>query len=174
MNRSNLRIAVMIASAVAITAVATAAVTATVGGGSTLSPADVDRLLAGSATGTPTGTHTADPTATAITGDGDLVVTLEPGMVTVHCDGDLATLRSWIPNRGFRSDDPVRGPATTVSVRFESDYHEDFKVIATCTGGRAEVKLGPDDDRGGHGDDDNSGPGHGGDDDGGHGGSGPG
>jgi serine/threonine-protein kinase len=162
----------MIASAVAITAVATAAVTTTVGGDdSTLSPADVDRLLGGTATSTPT----PSTTGTVTSGPGDVVATLTPGIVTVHCDGELATLVSWSPNPGFRSDDPVTGPAATVSVRFESDVYADYLVTGTCTGGTAEVKLGPDD----HDDDDHSGPDRGGDDrddlyDDGHGGSGPG
>ena len=85
-----------------------------------------------------------------MTAGSDQIATLVPGIVTVHCEGDLATLLSWSPNPGFRSDDPVRGPATTVSVRFESDVDADYLVTATCRDGVATIVPGPDvDDHGG-------------------------
>jgi hypothetical protein len=160
---------VWVVAAVAVTATATALITASlVADNSVRSPQEVADALA-AATGTPTGTATgpgtATPTATVTGGTGDLTSTLTPGIVTVHCDGALATLVSWSPNPGWRADDPVRGPAAEVSVRFESDVAADFKVTATCAEGEPKVTLGPDDEhrgRGRGGDDDDR---HGGDDD---------
>lgn len=162
MNRPAVRPLVWVVAAVAVTATATALITASlITDNSVLSPEEVDRALAGG-TGTPT-TTTTGPTSAATTGAAsDLTSTLTPGVVTVHCDGTTATLVSWSPNPGWRADDPLRGPAAEVSVRFESDVAADYKVTATCAGGVPVVNLGPDDDHGG--DDDNSGPG-GGDDD---------
>jgi len=162
MNTSTLRVAVLIASAIGITAVATAAVTSAVtANGDTLSPQDVNDLLGNDGTAGPTGTP--DPSvSTSTSASGDEVATLVPGIVTVHCDGDLATLVSWSPNPGFRSDDPVRGPAAYVSVRFESDYNADYKVTGSCADGVATILAGPDvDDHGGGDSGRNRGPGGG-------------
>ena len=72
------------------------------------------------------------------------------GSVTVRCDGDMASLLSWSPNPGYRADDPVRGPAATVSVKFESQVAQDMIVTATCSGGQATVTetAEPDDHSG--------------------------
>jgi hypothetical protein len=153
MNRSSLRVAGMVAAAVAITAIATAAVTAAVtGDDSTLTPGQVEDLLAGATTTTPSSTPSATGTATpgVVTGQGDQVATLAPGIVAVRCDGDRATLVSWSPSPGYRADDPVRGPAAVVEIRFEHDGSDaDYKVTATCSDGVATVALGPDDHSGG-------------------------
>ncbi len=167
MNTSTLRLTAVIAAAVAVTAVAAAAGTAAVTGDDrTLSPQDVDQLLAGQTDGpgATTSSGTSSPTSSATDNNGAKVHSLTPGTVTVRCDGDVATLLSWSPNPGFRSDDPVTGPAATVSVRFESDIYADYKVTATCPGGTASVVLGPDDDDHGGRDDDHGGRGD--DDDG--------
>jgi serine/threonine-protein kinase len=164
MNRLSVRPLVWVVAAVAVAATATALITASlVADDSILSPQEVDRALAG---GTSTPTVTTTGTATVTGGAGDVVSTLTPGIVTVHCDGNLATLVSWSPNPGWRADDPVRGPAAEVSVRFESDVSADYKITATCVNGAPVVNQGPDDDdHGGRdGDDDNSGSGGGGDD----------
>jgi serine/threonine-protein kinase len=167
MNRISVRPLVWVVAAVAVTATATALITASlVADGPVLSPEEVDRALAA---GTSTPTVTTTGTATVTGGAGDVVVsTLTPGIVTVQCDGDVATLISWSPNPGWRADDPVRGPAAEVSVRFESDVAADYKITASCVGGAAVVQQGPDDDDHGGGGrggaDDNSGPGGGGDD----------
>jgi hypothetical protein len=159
MTKPALRPAVLIIAAVAVTATATALITASfVGDDSVLSADDVDRQLAG-ATGTPTAhaSATGQPTTTATTtstsvgpgGAGDVVSTLTPGIVTLRCNGTDVTLVSWSPNPGWRADDPVRGPAAEVSVRFESDVAQDYKVTATCAGGVPVAQLGPDDHSGG-------------------------
>jgi hypothetical protein len=172
MNTPAVRPLVWVVAAVAVTATATALITASlVADNSVRSPEDVDRALAAATetpTGTPTRTGTPTPTGTATVtnGAGDVISTVTPGIITVHCDDALATLVSWSPNPGWRADDPVRGPAAEVSVRFESDVAADYKITVTCVNGTPAVHEGPDvDDHGGRdGDDDNSGPGGGGDD----------
>jgi hypothetical protein len=168
MTKNAVRPLVWIVAAVAVTATATALITASLmSNNSVRSPDDVERALA-AATATPTGTATGTPTGTptgtatmSTDGSGGVVSSLIPGIVTVRCDGALATLVSWSPNPGWRADDPYQGPAAHVSVRFESDVYEDYKVTASCVDGEPVVNLGPDvDDH-----DDHSGPGHGGDDD---------
>lgn len=155
MNRSTLRIGAIVAAAVATTAIATAAVTAAVtGDAATLSPDDVAQLLA--ETTTPPGatvpgtTPAAGPVPTSRTDA--TVSSFAPGTVTVRCDGNLATLLSWSPNPGYRADDPLRGPAAEVSIRFENDASDaDYKITAVCDADGAPVAtLGPD-DHGGHG-----------------------
>lgn len=156
MSTSTLRLTAVIAATVAVTAVAAAAVTAAVTGDNrTLSPQDVDQLLAGQTQGTDV-TASPETSSPSTTDDNRVQVhSLIPGTVTVLCDGAVANLLSWSPNPGFRADDPVRGPAATVSVRFESDVHADYQVSATCADGTASVVLGPDDDdHGGRDDDD--------------------
>ena len=160
-------------TAVAVTIVASFAIAASVvAGGNVLSRDDVARALTptpGTTTGTSTSTGTStptvaapgttDPTATRTTAapSVDRMSSGVPGTVTVRCDGDVATLLSWSPNPGYRADDPVRGPAATVSVKFESDVAADFIVTATCAGGEpAIVQAAEPDDHGGGG-----GPGHG-------------
>lgn len=171
MNKPAVRPVVWIVAAVAVTATATALITASlVADDSVLSPQDVDRALA-AATNTPAGTPTTSATDGSTPGiDSTELTVLEPGTVTVACHGSLAALVSWSPNPGWRADDPIRGPAPEVSVRFESDTDADYKVTATCVDGAAVVKLGPDDHSGGrdddddHDDDDRRGRGRGGDD----------
>jgi serine/threonine-protein kinase len=165
-------------TAAVVTVVASFAIAASVvAGGNVLSRDDVARAL----TPTPTTTRTpgtttgANPTSTAPTPAGstttaptggaagsgatDRIVSGASGSVTVRCNGDVATLLSWSPNPGYRADDPVRGPAATVGVNFESDVAEDMIVTATCAGGQVSVTETPEpDDHGG-------GPGRGGSDD---------
>lgn len=152
MNKSSVRIASIVGAAVAVTAIATAAVTATVlaGDDNTLTQEQVAALLTQPPGGsTPAGT----PSTTATSPQEPLqpeVWTGVPGTITVGCDGNMATLLSWSPNPGYRADDPVRGPAAEVSVRFENDSNDnDFKVTATCADGVATVTAGPDDHSGG-------------------------
>ncbi len=40
------------------------------------------------------------------------------GTVTAACTGDVITLRYWSPAQGYEADHVVRGPASTVSLRF--------------------------------------------------------
>jgi hypothetical protein len=152
MNRSTLRIGAIVAAAVAITAIATAAVTAAVtGDAATLSPDDVNQLLAEDTTAPgPTATGTTQPEPTTRTGADGTVSSLAPGTVTVRCADNLATLVSWSPNPGYRADDAVRGPAHEVSIRFENDASDaDYKVTAVCgPEGVAVVTLAPDDHSG--------------------------
>jgi hypothetical protein len=145
-------------TAAAVTVVASFAIAASVvAGGNVLSRDDVARALTptptptrtpGTATGanptstapTPAGSTTTAPTGGAAgSGATDRIVSGTSGSVTVRCNGAMATLLSWSPNPGYRADDPVRGPAATVSVKFESQVAEDMIVTATCSGGQATV-----------------------------------
>jgi hypothetical protein len=82
-------------------------------------------------------------------GSVDHVGTGAYGSVVVRCEGGVATLLSWSPSPGYRADDPVRGPAATVSVRFESDVAQDLIVSASCAGTTASISTAPDDHSGG-------------------------
>jgi hypothetical protein len=83
-------------------------------------------------------------------GSVDHVGTGPYGSVVVRCADSVATLLSWSPSPGYRADDAVRGPAATVSVRFESDIAEDLLVTAACAGTVAAITQGPDGGGGGH------------------------
>lgn len=78
------------------------------------------------------------------------VVSSRAGTLVVTCSTGTAHLQRWSPNPGYRADDVARGPAAAVSVWFESDQHDDVKVIVRCDGDRAvlteEVEF---DDHGG-------------------------
>jgi hypothetical protein len=161
MSSQPIRWAGVAAAAVAVTAIATAVVTAALTAGQRpLTAGEVDDRLA-AATASPSGqagpssTDGATPGGGLITptpATGDSVFKLAPGVVTVHCDGDVSTLVSWSPNPGFRADDPVRGPAAQVSVKFESDVAADYLVTATCAGGvAAALATAQPDDHGGRG-----------------------
>jgi len=163
-------------TAAAVTVVASFAIAASVvAGGNVLSRDDVARALTPTSTPTRTpgiSTTGANPTSTAPTPAGstttaptggaagsgatDRIVSGTSGSVTVRCNGDIATLLSWSPNPGYRADDPVRGPAATVRVKFESQVAEDMIVTATCSGGQASVTetAEADDHSGGGGGDD--------------------
>jgi hypothetical protein len=173
MVRPGVRVLLWGVTAAVVTVIASFAIAASVvAGGNVLSRDDVARAL----TPTPAPTRTpatptgADPTSTAPAGStttpaaggaagsgaGDRIVSGVSGSVTVRCNGNVATLVSWSPNPGFRADDPVRGPATTVGVKFESDVADDMIVTATCSGGQATVTETeePDDHSGRGGGDD--------------------
>ena len=144
-------------TAAVVTVVASFAIAASVvAGGNVLSREDVARALTptpastrtpGNATGanpnstapSPAGSAPTAPGGAAGSGANDRIVSGASGSVTVRCDGDMASLLSWSPNPGYRADDPVRGPAATVSVKFESQVAQDMIVTATCSGGQATV-----------------------------------
>lgn len=170
MTKKGLPVALWAAAAVGVTVVATAVITASLGGGTqTLSPDEVSRALDTGPTVTttttaPAPTHTRS-TTTAPAGAGGEVIGTTPGTVVVRCDGSTATLVSWSPNPGYRADDVVRGPGQKVSVWFESDVANDVKVLATCVDGQPKIEEQVEyDDHGGddHDDDDHSGRGRGG------------
>jgi hypothetical protein len=133
-------------TAAVVTVVASFAIAASVvAGGNVLSRDDVARALTptptstltpGNATGanptapSPAGSATTAPGGAAGSGATDRIVSGASGSVTVRCDGDVASLLSWSPNPGYRADDPVRGPAATVSVKFESQVAVDMIVTA--------------------------------------------
>ncbi|HEY2791514.1 MAG TPA: hypothetical protein VGJ28_04110 [Micromonosporaceae bacterium] len=98
---------------------------------------------------------TGQPT---VLGEAAQTLAVTGGTLVVQCDQGAATLLRWIPKSGFRADDPVTGPAATVSVRFESDVSEDVTVTASCTGGTASAKVTRGDDHGRRGPDPTSSP----------------
>jgi hypothetical protein len=166
-------VALWAAAAVAVTAIATFAITAAFGsGGPTLTPEQVAQALATGPTTTGAGRTATAPATTAPTAttNTDLpafatdaeVFQTTPGTVAVQCEGSLATLVSWSPNPGYRVDDVVRGPAAKASVWFESDVADDVLVVAECRDGAPSITEQPEFDDHGGGDDDNSGPGGGG------------
>ena len=118
-----------------------------------LSQRDVANRLA-TAPGSVATNATASRAAPAT--DGSQVANTVGGTVVVRCSGNVATLLRWSPKAGFRADDPVFGPASVVSIRFESDVAEDVRVSVSCANGVAAATTAADDNRGG-----NRGPGGG-------------
>lgn len=98
----------------------------------------------------------ATPSRAAPATDGSQVANTVSGTVVVRCSGNVATLLRWSPKAGFRADDPVFGPASVVSIRFESDVAEDVRVSVSCANGVAAATTAADDRHGG-----NRGPGAG-------------
>ncbi|MGW5715417.1 hypothetical protein ACWEVP_04570 [Amycolatopsis sp. NPDC003865] len=109
-----------------------------------LSAGDVARALAtvpSSATSVPPApSPSSDPAPRGLT--------LPGGTVVATCAGALVTLNSWSPAPGFHIDDVSRGPATTASVKFESDQAEN-RVTVTCRDGEPHAETVAD-DGGGH------------------------
>jgi hypothetical protein len=71
------------------------------------------------------------------------------GTVTARCAAGRVTLLSWTPAQGFRADNPVRGPATVASLKFESDALE-YKVTVGCHSGEPKISTSKDDGHHGH------------------------
>jgi hypothetical protein len=181
MTKTAIRVAVWTGVAVLAAGVATAAVAASRSGHSgVLTPKDVAAQLAaensdtdgagsgggaGTGGGAGSGGGADDPAgddhgtdATGTTGAPAApaesvrrVVKSTGGTLVVACEGDRATLVSWTPNPGYRVDDPIRA-AATVSLKFESDTHDDVMVSVTCANGQALKKeFVESDDHGGGG-----------------------
>jgi hypothetical protein len=120
-----------------------------------LSSAEVRRELARSSpapTGTPAVTPTPAPSASpseSAAGPAQLLDTAG-GTVVARCVGTQVELTSWSPAQGFRGEGGERGPASTVSVKFESDSREYF-VTVDCVSGKPRAHTQADDRRGGGG-----------------------
>jgi hypothetical protein len=168
MTKTAMRVAVWTGAAVLAAGVATAAVAASrTGGGGVLSPEDVAAQLAADNAGTggaddPAGDDHGDDadgigstTSPSAPSDASVsrVVKTTGGTMVVKCQGNVATLVSWTPNTGYRADDPVRGPAAKVALKFESDTSDDVMVSVTCADGQAVKKetVEADDHGGGNG-----------------------
>jgi hypothetical protein len=138
-----------VAALVAVGAGTAAVNAATTGSGHDVkSQADIANLLA--AAPAPAATTATNVPATA-SDDGSQVANTVGGTVVVRCSGNVATLLRWSPKTGFRADDPVIGPSSLVSVRFESDVAEDVTVSVTCANGVAKATTTPEaDDHGGN------------------------
>ena len=139
-----------VAAVVAVGAGTAAVAAASTGNGhDVLSQQDVARHLA--ALPAPVATANTTLSDAAQAADGSQALSTAAGTVVVRCSGNVTTLLRWSPNTGFRADDPVLGPASVVSVRFESDVAEDLKVSVQCAGGVATATTGPDADDHGRG-----------------------
>ncbi len=66
--------------------------------------------------------------------------TFDAGSVTAQCSGDLAYLVSWSPAQGYRAKDVHRGPATAVTVEFES-YVTEARVWVRCVSGVPRASI---------------------------------
>jgi hypothetical protein len=139
-----------VAAIVAVGAGTAAVAAASTGNGhDVLSQQDVARQLAARPAPVATANSTLSNAASA--GDGSQAVSTSAGTVVVRCTGDVTTLLRWSPITGFRADDPVLGPASVVSVRFESDVAEDVRVSVHCVNGVAAATTALDaDDHGGN------------------------
>lgn len=134
-----------VAAIVAVGAGTAAVAAASTGNGhDVLSQQDVARQLA--AVPAPAATANTSLSGAAPAEDGSQAVSSMAGTIVVRCTGDVTTLLRWTPTTGFRADDPVFGPASVVSVRFESDVAEDVTVSVHCTGGVASATTAPDGD----------------------------
>jgi hypothetical protein len=134
-----------VAAVVAVGAGTAAVAAASTGNGhDVLSQQDVARQLA--AVPAPVATANTSLSGAAPAEDGSQAVSSVAGTVVVRCTGDVTTLLRWTPTTGFRADDPVFGPASVVSVRFESDVAEDVKVTVACVNGVASATTAPDGD----------------------------
>jgi hypothetical protein len=138
-----------VAAIVAVGAGTAAVSAATTGSGqNVLSRSDVARVLANAPAPAATNPTNAQAQTSA---DGSQVANTVGGTVVVRCSGNTATLLRWSPKAGFRADDPVFGPASAVSVRFESDAAEDVLVSVHCVNGAATATTTTDgDDHGGN------------------------
>ncbi len=139
-----------VAAVVAVGAGTAAVAAASTGNGhDVLSQQDVARHLA--ALPAPVATANTTLSDAAQAADGSQALSTAAGTVVVRCSGNVTTLLRWSPNTGFRADDPVFGPASVVSVRFESDVAEDLKVSVQCADGVATATTAPDADNHGRG-----------------------
>jgi hypothetical protein len=65
------------------------------------------------------------------------------GTVVARCAGNQVILSSWSPAQGFRGENGKRGPAPSVSLKFESDEAE-ISVTVECTSGTPQVHTQSD------------------------------
>ena len=65
------------------------------------------------------------------------------GTVTARCDGGQVTVVA-IPAQGFHTEGLQSGPATSVSLTFESS-EEEYAVTVTCKNGVPDVRFAKDD-----------------------------
>lgn len=147
--------AAWLASTAVATAVAWWAVTAVGARGSepgaVLSESQVATALAAEqAAATPGATTPTDGTTTPPPTTPDAVVrtwTLEGGVVSASCSGDVVSLVYATPASGWRVDAKERGPGARVLVELEREGTE-VHVQAVCVGGTPEYTLVPDDSLG--------------------------
>ena len=69
------------------------------------------------------------------------------GTVTAACTGDVITLRYWSPAQGYEADHVVRGPATTVSLRFrQGGRGHGIRLAFACSDGSPVQSSNTSDD----------------------------
>jgi hypothetical protein len=121
-------------------------------GSPVLSEDEVQRRLASAApestpppaTGTPIPGTPAPSTSPA----GTRVLATAGGTVVARCAAGQATLLSWSPAQGYRTDEVNRGPAAAASVRFKADRTE-LTVTVTCAGDEPQATTATDNRHGG-------------------------
>jgi len=147
------------AAAIATTAVGVTAID-TLGAGllsgsgtdAPLTESEVQRRLASespspAASATSAAPPTTPPTTAPTRTNGVVARALPTPGGTVHatCSGGLASLTAWSPAQGFRADDPVRGPAAAVTIKFKKDRNE-MTIVVRCVNGEPTAQVIPDDD----------------------------
>lgn len=94
----------------------------------------------------PSGSASAQPGAAAGT---PTVIDTVAATITISCDGTRITNATWSIKPGYRLDERWQNE-TSVSLRIESDKHDDLLVKAVCPA-KLTVTAEPDDHRGGSG-----------------------
>jgi hypothetical protein len=133
--------------AVAATTAATAAIDVLEDGitGRSVRPLDdeaVHRALSRTGVSPAPGTPGTTPSPPAGGVSRNLVTT--GGTIIARCEGAQVTVLAAMPAQGYGTDDVEHGPASSLSVTFESDTAE-YDVTVTCSGGRPVARTAADD-----------------------------
>jgi hypothetical protein len=85
----------------------------------------------------PAPSRSAPPAASATPGP-PRQFTSAGGTVLAGCTGNLAYLMSWSPAQGYRAEDVRRGPAFTVSVKFDNGP-QTVRLAVHCVAGMPQL-----------------------------------
>ena len=100
-------------------------------------------------TGSPSpGTPSPGTPAPSPSPAGARVLATTGGTVVASCAAGQATLLSWSPAQGYRTDEVNRGPAAAASVKFRADRTE-LTVTVTCAGDEPRATTATDNRHGG-------------------------
>jgi hypothetical protein len=97
---------------------------------------------------TPSQPPVAAPSTTTGSPKSTRVLTSDGGTIVASCDGGLVTLVSWSPAQGYQVVQADRGPAKSVTVRFNDDSDEEDhikRVTVFCRNGRPEATADEED-----------------------------
>lgn len=98
----------------------------------------------------PPATTPVTPAPTSSSAPAPRGLTVPGGSLVAKCTGDQVTLLSWSPDPGYRTDDVVRGPAATASVKFKNDGTENLTAV-TCRDGEPHAETIADEGHHGRG-----------------------